>query len=150
MICKQVRVIPHEKPNHWKKTYSIIPIPTLTHSRGYQLIHYVGKPWLHKIPEKLLIEKTITNRDSHALLVTILNRWSVTQFSKPFLSLISQSNSWSSIHHLINLCFASFFSVRCFKVAWSGENNYMVPYEVGPKIFKSKNYRQKTLFLVTM
>ena len=82
-------------------------------------IHYIGKPWLHMNPKKLFIKYAITNRDSHISLVTILKRWSATRFSDPFLSLITQLNFWSSMIHLINQGFASFFSTRYFKVAWS-------------------------------
>ena len=49
----------------------------------------------------------------------ILERWSTTQLSAPFLSLISKSNSWRSTIQRMSRCLASFLVKRYFSAAWS-------------------------------
>ena len=56
---------------------------------------------------------------SWVLVLVMRDKWSATEFSTPFLSLISRSNSWSRRIHLINLGLASFLVKRCLSTTWS-------------------------------
>ena len=49
---------------------------------------------------------------SWLFILVMHDKWSATEFSTPFLSLISRSNSWSRRIHLINLSLASFLVKR--------------------------------------
>jgi hypothetical protein len=51
--------------------------------------------------------------------ILIRNKWSAIEFSTPFLSLISKSNSWSRRIHLMSLGLVSFLVRRYFRAAWS-------------------------------
>ena len=57
--------------------------------------------------------------ESLVYLEKILDKWSATKFSEPFLSLISRSNSYSNRVQLMSLGLVSFLANKYLKAAWS-------------------------------
>ena len=66
--------------------------------------------------KEMLVNKCVTDVSSSCNVET--RQGSATEFSLPFLSLISKSNSWRSSTHYINHGLASFLESKYFKAAW--------------------------------
>ena len=111
-------VHPKRKPHLTHETVFVLAWPIRRCSPGCKVIRYVSILGLSTHYKNVFVRSSFIGIFSFGAL-GILDKWSATTFSTPFLSLISRSNSCKRSIHRISLAFASFFCIKYFRAEWS-------------------------------